>query len=46
MDTFACKYEDKKTFKSMNGGGSLMNTPTMTSGKMKKKRKQQLQSST
>ena len=44
MDSFYCKYEDKKNFKSYNNGG--INTPTMQSGKMKKKRKNQLQSST
>ena len=44
MDSFFCKFEDKKNFKSYGNGG--INTPTMTSGKIMKKKKNQLQSST
>lgn len=56
MDYLNCKYEDKKSHlkTAANGGSStlsststLMQTPTMTSGKIKKnKRKTTLQSST
>lgn len=55
MDTFFCKYEDKKSNLRLANNGvpstisstsTLMQTPTMSSGKMKKKRKNQLQSST
>jgi hypothetical protein len=56
MDTFPCKFEDKKShLKLANAGGissnmsstsTLIQTPTMSSGKMKKKKKNQLQSST
>ena len=55
MDTFPCKFEDKKSGLKLSNANAasnfsststLMQTPTMSSGKMKKKKKNQLQSST
>lgn len=55
MDTFPCKFEDKKSglklsqanaASNFSSTSTLIQTPTMSSGKMKKKKKNQLQSST
>lgn len=55
MDTFPCKFEDKKSGLKLSSANApsnfsststLIQTPTMSSGKMKKKKKNQLQSST
>ena len=39
MDTFPCKFADKQSNLKTRTVGSLMSTPTMNSGKNKKKRK-------
>lgn len=44
MDTLYCKYADKKSHLKTSNANSIMQTPS--GGKLKKKRKAQLQSST
>lgn len=46
METFPCKYADKQSKIKINSKASTIQTPTMSSSKIKKKRKNQLQSST
>ena len=48
MESLPCKYEDKKSqLKTNNNSNQVCSTPTMSSGKIKKKKKlNQLQSST